>query len=63
MFNINTSPISDNMVKSLPENKLKSLIFVKNFSHRPRRKVINSASFKDSSVVGQNYQRAHQGCS
>ena len=22
-----------------------------------------SASFKDSSVVGQNYQRAHQGCS
>jgi hypothetical protein len=23
----------------------------------------NSASFKDSSVVGQNYQRAHQGCS
>ena len=24
---------------------------------------IISASFKDSSVVGQNYQRAHQGCS
>ena len=30
---------------------------------RGRAATVSSASFKDSSVVGQNYQRAHQGCS